>query len=117
MRDHGPVKESTLTANRSVSGLETEEGRLALNVGSILRIESSPAAPPGFLTVGIWDQLPHFFPHALLAVIDCTPKLGAKINFFSIAFANYFIRRDLLMKMRVRAVRWERSARAQHGPS
>lgn len=76
------MKESTLTANRSVSGLETEEGRLALNVGGILRIESRPAAPPGFLTVGIWDQLPHFFPHALLAVIDCTPKLRAKINFF-----------------------------------
>lgn len=80
-------------------------------------MESNRAAPPGFLTMGICDQLPHFCSRGFPAVMDCTLKLRAKINFFSVAFASYFIRRDVWVKTRMRIVRWERSARAQHGTS
>lgn len=57
-RDHGPVMDSTQTVTRSVSALETEEGRFTLDVGGIPGMESSGAAPPGFLATGICDQLP-----------------------------------------------------------
>lgn len=117
-RDHGPVMDRTQSVNRSVSGLEAEEGRLTLNVGGIPWMESSGAAPPSFLTMGTCDQVPHFCPHALPVVMDHTLKLRAQINFFSsVAFASYFIRRDVRVKPRMRADRWERSARTLHGPS